>query len=299
MKKHLHSFLLTMLGLMPYVAVGAAVTDTISVYSSSMRKVVPAVVVRPSTVCASMPVVYLLHGFSDSYANGWINKGGDLAALADRYGCLMVMPDGGFSSWYFDSPEDPSYRYETFVAEELVAHVDSCYDTRRTPAARAITGNSMGGHGALYLALRHPDVFGMAGSMSGGVNLCPFSGSFDISKRLGSYDLYPERWKENSVVNMVERALKWNLQIIMSCGTDDFFYNENVAMHEKMRRLGIPHVFITGPGAHSWDYWADALKYQMLFFNGIFPLSAAYCGSGNMVSAVRSVMRSTSSGDML
>lgn len=264
-----HVVLIVCTWLLVAVAQGARV-DTIRVYSPSMKKQVPVVVVEPNKKKPHMPVVYLLHGYSDSYKSGWINKVEGITTYADRYSCLLVMPDGGFSSWYFDSPEDKTYRYETFVAGELVSYIDSHYSTLATAKGRAIAGNSMGGHGAWFLALRHPNVFGAAGSMSGGVNLCPFSKQFDIALRLGSYEKHPQRWADYSVVNVVEHASKPYPALIMSCGTDDFFYQENIKLHEKLLRLGIAHYFISSPGNHSWQYWTQALQYQMVFFNEFF-----------------------------
>lgn len=248
----------------------AAVVDTVYVDSRSMNKIVPVVVVRPDTVTGKIPAVYLLHGFGDSYCNGWINKAQGIVGYSDMYGCLLVMPDGGRDSWYFDSPVDSTYRYETFVSSELVNHIDSHYPVLADSAHRAITGNSMGGHGALFLALRHPDVFGVAGSMSGGVNLVPFADSFGISKRLGGYERYPQRWEDNSIVNLVGLCVGKTPRIIFDCGTEDFFFRENCSLHDKMMSLGIPHEFIVRPGSHNWTYWSIALQSQMLYFNRFF-----------------------------
>lgn len=75
------------------------------------------------------------------------------------------------NSWYFDSPVDTAYRYETHISKEVVGFIDGHYRTRANKKYRAITGLSMGGHGALFIALRHSDIFGAAGSISGGVDL--------------------------------------------------------------------------------------------------------------------------------
>ena len=75
------------------------------------------------------------------------------------------------ASWYWNSPVDPKSQYETFISDELIKAIDSKYKTIKNRTGRAITGLSMGGHGALYLAIKHQDVFGAAGSMSGGVDI--------------------------------------------------------------------------------------------------------------------------------
>lgn len=248
----------------------AAHIDTLSIYSSAMRKNIPVIVTVPDKICKSLPSIYLLHGFGDSYCNGWINKVKGILQYADRYNCLFVMPDGGFSSWYFDSPVDSTFCYETFIANELVNYIDHHYPTAADVMKRAITGNSMGGHGALFLAIRHPEVFGAAGSMSGGVNLCPYPDSFDIAKRLGSYQDYPQRWREYSIVGLIEKHTDNLPEMIIDCGTEDFFYNDNLLLHQKLLQLHIPHDYLTRLGSHEWAYWSNAIQYQLLFFDLFF-----------------------------
>jgi len=80
------------------------------------------------------------------------------------------------TSWYFDSPIDKEMNYETYVSKELIGAIDTKYNTLANRESRAITGLSMGGHGAFYLAFRHQDIWGAAGSMSGGLDIRPISG---------------------------------------------------------------------------------------------------------------------------
>jgi S-formylglutathione hydrolase FrmB len=182
---------------------------------------------------------------------------------------MVVIPDGGFSSWYFDSPIMPQYRYETFVTKELVPAIDDKYKTLADRKGRAITGNSMGGHGAFYLAIRHQDLFGSVGSMSGGVDIRPFPENWHIAKRLGTKEEYPENWENNTVINMTH-LIKPGLNIIFDCGTGDFFYEVNCNLHDKLLEAEIPHDFYVRPGQHNWVYWYNAVKYQFQFFSDRF-----------------------------
>ena len=59
-------------------------------------------------------------------------------------------------------------------------------------------------------------------------------------------------------------------RIIIDCGTDDFFYDVNLRLHQELLYRNIKHDFITRPGAHNWDYWKNAVKYQALFFSNYF-----------------------------
>ncbi|RIV23770.1 esterase family protein [Fibrisoma montanum] len=251
--------------------VQAARVDTVDTFSASMKKTIKAVVVTPDAYTGDreFPVVYLLHGYSGNYAD-WVKKAPVLGRTVDANNVIVVCPDGNFGSWYFDSPVDPSFRYETYVANELVAWVDSHYRTIKSRQGRAITGLSMGGHGALYLAFRHQDVFGAAGSMSGGVDIRPFPNNWDIAKRLGTYAQQPERWDQNTVINLLHLLTPGSLALLIDCGTDDFFFRVNTNLHEKMLERNIAHDFIARPGAHNWAYWNNAVTYQLLFMRQFF-----------------------------
>lgn len=264
-------FLMWVAGIMMVTAANAADVDTVAVPSAAMDKTIKTVVITPKDYgnLNALPVVYLLHGYSGNYAD-WVNKAPNIKDLADRYRMIIVCPDGGFGSWYWDSPVDPAFKYETFVGKELVEWVDANYKTIKGRNGRAITGLSMGGHGALYLALRHQDVFGAAGSTAGGVDIRPFPLNWDMAKRLGSYAEYPERWESHTVTNLTHLLTPNALALIIDCGTGDFFYRVNEQLHEKLLDRNIPHVYITGPGGHDWSYWRKSIPYQLHFFHEFF-----------------------------
>jgi S-formylglutathione hydrolase FrmB len=249
----------------------AGIVDTVDTYSTAMKKNIKAVVVTPNNYATAgeLPVVYLLHGYSGNYSN-WIKNAKGLDKMADDYQMIIVCPDGGFGSWYWDSPVDEKFKYETYVSSELVKWVDSKYKTIKDKRGRGITGLSMGGHGALYLAFRHQDVFGAAGTMSGGVDIRPFPENWDMAKRLGSYAENPEYWEKYTVINMTHLLTAKSLALLIDCGTEDFFYKVNQNLHELLALRNIPHDFISRPGAHNWAYWSNAVKYQLLFMNNYF-----------------------------
>lgn len=248
-----------------------AKVDTLSVYSPSMKKEIKTVVITPQSYTgkAEMPVLYLLHGYSDSYA-GWVNKAPIIKELSDLYKTIIVCPDAAYGSWYFDSPEDPSFRFETFVSHELIHWTDTHYKTVQSREGRAITGLSMGGHGGLYIGFRHQDVFGACGSMSGGVDIRPFPNNWEIAKRLGAQKKFPDRWEQHTVINQLHLLTPNSMRIIIDCGTADFFYSVNERLHQELVYRNIPHDYISRPGVHNWEYWNNAIKYQMLFFNEYF-----------------------------
>lgn len=122
------------------------------------------------------PVLYFLHAFGGS-AGEWTD-GKDpqrtlqhtldtLIAEGTLAPLIVVLPNGknryGGSYWQDSSVTGG---WETYVARDVVAHVDRTYRTLAQPQSRGVAGHSMGGFGALTLALRHPDVFGSAWAMS-------------------------------------------------------------------------------------------------------------------------------------
>ena len=250
----------------------AATVDTVIIHSQSMHKDVKCVVITPANYqsdTAHLPVLYLLHGYNGNYRD-WVSKAPDLLKTIDENGFIVVCPDGGFGSWYFDSPVDTGMKYETNVALEIPAYIDAHYRTIASRSARAISGLSMGGHGALYLAIKHRDIFGAAGSMSGGVDFRPFPDNWDIKKYLGEYTSHKDVWDKNVVVNLIDFLQNDDLKIIVDCGVKDFFIQVNRNLHQKLLDKNIAHDYTERPGEHNWPYWNNAVKYQLLFFRRNF-----------------------------
>jgi S-formylglutathione hydrolase FrmB len=211
----------------------------------------------------------MLHGAGGSYKT-WPFYFPNIKEYADKYKFIIVCPDGNKTSWYFDSPIDNQIKYETYVSNELIVEIDKKYNTIADKSGRAITGLSMGGHGAFYRAFKHQDVWGAAGSTSGGVDIRPFPNNWEISKRLGVYSDNQDNWENNTVINLVYLLDQKNLKLIFDCGVDGFFYNANKRLHKKMLERNIPHDYIERPGKHNIEYWTNSIKYQFLFFNDFF-----------------------------
>jgi S-formylglutathione hydrolase FrmB len=121
----------------------AAVVDTIQTYSPSMQKSIKSVIITPDNyaIAKELPLVYLLHGHGGNHLD-WINKAKGFEKAADLYNMIIVCPDGGVSSWYWDSLVDQASKYETYISDELVKLVDSKYKTIKDSKGRAITGLS-------------------------------------------------------------------------------------------------------------------------------------------------------------
>lgn len=268
--KHLILFL----PLFCFQFVKAASVDTVFIFSNSMQKNIKCVVVKPSSYKEKntrFSVVYLLHGYAGDFSN-WIKKVPEIKNYADEYKIIIVCPDGAFASWYFDSPVNSKMKYETYISAEVPHFIDSRYKTIANKDHRAITGLSMGGHGALFIAWRHSDLFAAAGSMSGGVDLNESKNKFEIEKVLGDAINHADNWKNYSVLNVVEKKLPYPLALIIDDGIDDIFINGNRRLHLELLQLKIPHDYIERPGKHGWDYWKYAVNFQLLFFKKFFDL---------------------------
>jgi len=253
----------------------AGKVEVYRLFSKAMEKEILSTVILPNNYKNSkqpFPTLYLLHGAGGSFKD-WASNVPTLKNLVDQYQMIIVCPDGGKTSWYFDSPIDPKYQYETYITKELVPAIDQHYYTIESANKKAIAGLSMGGHGAIFLATKHPEIWGAAGSMSGGVDFRGFPNNWDLKKRLGEYKINKTIWDQHVVINLLKQIKASKLRLIIDCGEDDFFMNVNQSFHQKLQQHQIKHDFIVRPGAHNWEYWKNAVIYQMLFFDQYFKSS--------------------------
>lgn len=247
--------------------------DTVVVHSASMNRYIHNLVVVPENhdkqSFHKFPVIYLLNGHGGNHLSFIKQVKNELPQIASEKGIIFVCPNGD-NSWYWNSPIDPKFQFETYISKELIEYIDQNYRTINSPKGRAISGFSMGGHGALWNAINHPDIFGACGSMSGGVDIRPFPNSWNMKDRLGKYADNKERWNKHTVIEQLHKIQPNTLSIIIDCGTSDFFFKVNEQLHKRMLEMNIPHDYITRPGAHNSKYWNNALDYQILFFEKFF-----------------------------
>ena len=132
----------------------AAQVEVIRVPSAAMKREIPAVVVLPDACvqepACRYPALYLLPGAGDNECV-WLDRT-PVREMADQHGVIIVTPVAG-TSWYFNSPEDKNFQFETFVSSELVKYVDAHHRTITNRAARALAGNSMDGPPAETVSL--------------------------------------------------------------------------------------------------------------------------------------------------
>lgn len=248
----------------------AARIDTLMVKSDKMEREIEVIVVVPDKAInkEECPTLYLLHGYGGN-ARTWIGIKPELPQMADKDGIIVVCPDGE-NSWYWDSPVNPKSQFETFVSKELVEYIDTHYASIKNRKARAITGLSMGGHGGLWLSIRHKDTFGAGGATSGGVDIRPFPNNWEMKNQLGEMQTNKELWDNHTVMTQLDKIENNDIAIIFDCGTKDFFFEVNNNLHAELLKRGINHDYITRPGIHDGNYWNNSIDYQWLYFCKFF-----------------------------
>ncbi len=249
---------------------GQAYVAAVAIPASKMNRNVNVIYMVPDKEPAGTkyPVLYLLHG-ANGNERDWITQKPDLPKIANEKGIIIVCPDGN-NSWYWDSPVMSDFQYETFIYKNLVEYTDKNFPTVKERGSRAITGLSMGGHGALWNAIRHKDVFGAVGSMSGGVDISydeAWATRWSIQDRLGPRSANLDVWKAHSVISQIDKLDNGDLAIYIDCGTSDTFIAVNGILHEELDKRGIAHEYSTRPGAHNWNFWTVSIVSHIDYFD--------------------------------
>jgi S-formylglutathione hydrolase FrmB len=204
------------------------------------------------------PVLYLLHGLSDDHTI-WMRR-----TSIERYsaplGLAVVMPTV-HRSFYADTRY--GHRYWTFVSEELPRICRSFFNISERREDTFVAGLSMGGYGAFKLALRKPDAFAAAASLSGAMDVRRFAktGADDNLRReltaiFGSVNGLNGGGNDLFALAQQHAKKKTRLpRLYMHCGTEDILYQDNARFHAHLEKLRINHCCEEGPGDHDWGLW--------------------------------------------
>ena len=231
----------------------------ITFHSVALNREMQYRVILPTTIAAGqkLPVVYLLHGGGGGFRD-WSNYS-NVAEFAER-GLILVMPEGG-SSYYTNSAERSQDRYEDYIVNDLIFDVESKFTAAMGRANRAIAGISMGGFGAIKLALSHPDLFIFAGGISSAIDVP--SRPFSI-KRIGQYRQHASifgPWGSQSRRNNDPFVLARSADpantpyIFLSCGEQEGLLPTNRKFAALLAQRHFKYEFHTGPGGHDWNQW--------------------------------------------
>ncbi len=214
---------------------------------------------------SKMPLLIMLNGWSGNYQQ-W---GGliDLQQYSENFNFLIACPDGLYDSWYVNSTEIQNQQMENFIVKTLLPELEKKYSI--DTSLIFITGLSMGGHGAILMMLKHPEIFAAAGSTSGILDISAFPSNWAIEKVLGSYSASPQNWDKNNCTKLLEKFTDKKLRMIVDCGTEDFASKVNKNFAGKCAELNIPLKFIEQPGTHSKNYWSNSIDEHFWFFYNI------------------------------
>ena len=219
-----------------------------------------ATVIFPRSHIGPFPVLYLLHGLTQDN-NSWIHNT-DIERQVRELPLVVVMPNG-LRGFYTDSDSDPAANYESAVVDDMIRNIGERCKTIASPAGRVIAGNSMGGYGAIKLALKHPDKFSAAYSISGALR----KGSSDYSSPPAKEwaDLFgpSPTGGPHDLATLARGAIAqgsvWGRaplsQLSIDCGVDDSMLHESRHFHTVLDELHIPHSYVEEPGGHNWEYW--------------------------------------------
>ena len=214
---------------------------------------------------ASHPVLWLLHGLSDDHTI-WLRRT-SIERYAAARNLAVVMPAAG-RSFYQDMASGP--RYWTFLTEELPALCRGWFPLSAEREDNFVAGLSMGGYGALRMALVHPGRYAAAASLSGALDLprrlreAGREGSrITRAEWVGVFGPELQADKTNtdlhhlaaSVVHLSNRP-----RIFLSCGTEDELIGESRAYRDQLNLLGYDHIYEEKSGHHEWGYWDDSIQ---------------------------------------
>ncbi len=212
------------------------------------------------------PAVYLLHGIKGNHRS-W-SELINLQEYADKYGFIIICPDGFSDSYYLNSPVDTHWQYESFFKKILYPKMLETYPIDETRIF--ITGLSMGGSGAMYLFLRNPEMFLSAGSSSGVMDLNHSSYKHtSLSRLLGDYHSNRHLFDNHSPVNLLHHIKETGKQIFFDCGSEDYLYDCNNSFRRKCDELKIKATYISRPGKHERQYWQNSIHFHFEFFNSL------------------------------
>ena len=181
------------------------------------------------------------------------------------------MPDANTGVRGYFNAIQGNFNYEDFFFKELIPHIEKTYRVRSERRYRAVSGLSMGGGGTVFYALHQPDVFAAAAPLSAATDTW-FRQRMNNNALTGISEKQLEDYlNRHTVEGFIKNASADDLKKIksvrwyISCGDDDFLYEDNSMMHIIFRKNEIPHEFRIKDGAHTWTYWRMELQFVLEF----------------------------------
>jgi putative tributyrin esterase len=231
----------------------------ITFHSTSLNRDMQYRVVLPASVQAGkkLQVVYLLHGGGGGFRD-WTNYS-DVAHFAES-GLLLVMPEGE-SSYYTNSVEQPQDRFEDYIVNDVISDVERRFPVEIGRSHRAIVGISMGGFGAVKLALHHPELFAFVGGLSSAI---------DVPRRTFSIKRLQQSRHYNSIFGPAGSQTRRDNDpfvlirtadpdaapyFFLTCGEQEGLLPANREFAALLAQRRFKYEFHTTAGSHDWNQW--------------------------------------------
>lgn len=208
-------------------------------------------------------VLYLLHGYSGDETD-WM-RFTNIELYSKKYNLAVIMPSVR-NSFYQDMEIGDAFY--TFISKELPETMEQMFPIRSDKEGKFVAGMSMGGYGAMHLALRNPYQFKKTAALSGAVDvemMKPLWASGDSPlEHVGMEPkLYFKMFGENDVTGsdsdlkvLVDKNIDVLPDIYLACGTEDFLFEANQSFHAHLELRNVEHFYEETPDyAHTWDYW--------------------------------------------
>ncbi len=233
-----------------------------SLYSETLGMSTEAGIVLPLNALPSAerggkyPVLYLLHGLGGDHTEWTRNSA--IERYAESRGLALVLPRAD-RSYYTDMKQGGAYF--TYLSEELPGLVQRTFAISGRREDTFAAGISMGGYGAFKLAMRHPERYAAAVSLSGGLDIVRrvtgpngfLPGEAD--RIFGSADELRGSGEDLFALAVKAAAAEPPPRLYQCCGTEDFLYDANRAFLDQAVSAGLNITYEEGPGGHDWDYW--------------------------------------------
>ena len=208
--------------------------------------------------------LWLLHGLSCDYSS-WMRKT-SIERYAQKYGIAVVMPDGG-RSWYTDTVCGENYF--TFITKELPEVCHSCFKGMSDKREDNIIGGfSMGGYGAMKMALTYPEKYGACISLSGALDITRKGRPTNLSEwqRIFDYNMKTPDELEGTKHDLFA-LLRENVKekrdlpkLYLWCGLEDTLIDINRTFCGELEAFGVEHTFEQSEGDHTWKWWDMHIK---------------------------------------
>ncbi|MFW2490240.1 alpha/beta hydrolase [Clostridium chromiireducens] len=206
--------------------------------------------------------IYLLHGAMDDNT-GWL-RSSNVERYATERGIALVLP-AAENSYYTDMAN--GNKYYTYVTEEVPRFARSVFPLSDTREDNYIAGLSMGGYGAIKIALSNPERFSAVVSLSGVLDIESQVSSLNNKSVADYFAIFgdPNKVKESNndllyLLKKIKDSDNLIPRIYQACGTEDFLYEENIKFRDLARKLEIDITYEEGSGGHEWDFWDAYIK---------------------------------------